>query len=98
MISSDNHACYKEFNLGPEMLKQSAHTTPIQRQGTTSAIGIGIIMIEHSITSHIAGIIYLAMNFGGHLLYGTPRGIMCRSLVIESPTGHATEGFDEFGP
>jgi hypothetical protein len=28
-------------------------------------------------------------------LYGTLRGIMCRSLVTESPTGHATEGLHD---
>lgn len=35
-------------------------------------------------------IITSAMSIGGHQLYGTLRGIMCRSLDTESPIGHST--------
>jgi hypothetical protein len=48
-------------------------------------------MIAQSTMFHTVGIIISAMSIGGHLLYGTLRGIMCRSLVTESPIGHATE-------
>lgn len=47
-------------------------------------------MIAQLTMFHTVGIITSAMSIGGHQLYGTLRGIMCRSIDTESPIGHST--------